>query len=94
MLTDTCICTRHDAWLGDVGLSCNAQIEEQFVARVFRRCTSRLRRQQKMEMTSPVFSTAGQRNAETKAPTVATMQFPMERKFGSLDSLPHPNDVR
>ena len=51
-------------------------------------------RQQKMEMTSPVFSTAGQRTAKDRPATVATMQFPMERKYGSLDSLPHPDDVR
>ena len=53
-------------------------------------------RQQQMKMTSPVFSTAGQRQtiATDQAPRVARMQFPMESKYSSLDSLPLPQDTR
>ena len=42
-----------------------------------------------MEMTTPVFSTAGQGEVDSR------MEFPMERKFGQdVEALPQPNDAR
>lgn len=46
-------------------------------------------RSSKMEMTTPVFSTAGQGEVDSR------MEFPMERKFGQdVEALPQPNDAR
>ena len=43
-----------------------------------------------MEMTTPVFSTAGQRNGGT-----GQMAFPMESQYGTnVDALPEPKDPR
>ena len=49
-----------------------------------------------MKMTSPVFSTAGQTQSSTtdQAARTARMQFPMESKYRSLESLPLPQDAR
>ena len=46
-------------------------------------------RSSKMEMTTPVFSTAGQGEVDSR------MEFPMERKYGQdVEALPQPNDAR
>lgn len=47
-------------------------------------------RKSKMEMTTPVFSTAGQRDGST-----GRMSFPMENQYGTnVDALPVPDDER
>lgn len=47
-------------------------------------------RRSKMEMTTPVFSTAGQRDAG-----MGQMSFPMESQYGTnVDALPEPQDQR
>ena len=45
-------------------------------------------RKLKMEMTTPVLSTAGQKGS------TPWMAFPMESKYNSMDALPTPSDGR
>ena len=50
----------------------------------------RFSRRTKMEMTMPVFSTAGQSNGKT-----GRMSFPMESQYSTnMDALPEPDDAR